>query len=91
MSDGALDVVFFPCASCMAGLLWMIRTRLRRHVHSAPVVYRKGRDILVRSVPARPYQIDGDPAGPAAGISELSITVRSATLPVLVPPQSRRT
>ena len=91
MSDGALDVVFFPCASCATGMLWMIRSRLRRHVHSAPVVYKKGRDILVRSAPARPYQIDGDPAGPASGISELSITLRSATLPVLVPPQSRST
>jgi diacylglycerol kinase (ATP) len=85
MSDGLLDVVFFPCRSSLSALGWMILALFRRHVASSRVVYRNGRAIELRSSPARPYQLDGDAASLGSAISELSITLEPGALPVLVP------
>ena len=85
MTDGLLDVVFFPCKSGPGVLAWLMACRCRAHVRSARLVYHRGTRILVRSEPEHPYQIDGDPPGPTSPVSELSITVRAGALPVLVP------
>jgi diacylglycerol kinase (ATP) len=85
MTDGMLDAVFFPCKSGPGVLAWLLACRCRAHVRSARLAYHRGPRIVVRSEPAHPYQIDGDPPGPTSPASELSITVRASALPVLVP------
>ncbi len=86
ISDGLLDVVFLPCRSSLSALAWMILALVRRHVASSRVVYKNGRDIVLLSSPARPYQLDGDAASLGSTISELSISLEPAALPILVPP-----
>lgn len=85
MTDGRLDVVFFPCKSGPGVLAWLMACRCRAHVRSGRLAYHRGGKVLVRSEPEHPYQIDGDAPGPTSPASELSITVRPGALPVLVP------
>jgi diacylglycerol kinase (ATP) len=99
MTDGLLDVVFFPTRSRRALLGWAIACRLRRHVARDRLVYRLGREVEVRCRPARRYQLDGDPpeslpgdetrAGAEGGLAErvvdLRISLCPSILPVLIP------
>jgi diacylglycerol kinase (ATP) len=78
MTDGALDVAFFPCASSLTALARMIASRFRLHVRSARLTYRKGSRVVVHSDPEHPYQLDGDPPEPTSPASELSVAVRCA-------------
>jgi diacylglycerol kinase family enzyme len=83
MSDGLLDVVFFPCGAGPGVLAWLLACRLRTQVWSARVTYRRGSRILLQSEPEHAYQLDGDDPGPTSPTSELSIAVRAGALPVL--------
>jgi diacylglycerol kinase family enzyme len=84
MSDGLLDVVFFPCGAGPGVLAWLFACRTRTQVRSTRVTYRRGSRILLRSEPEHPYQLDGDAPGPTSPASELSIAVRAGALPVIV-------
>ena len=84
MTDGLLDLVFFPCRSVLGALGWLLLARSGRHRASRRLIYRKGTEMLLISALPRPVQMDGDPAGtlPASG---LSVGLEAAALPVLVP------
>jgi diacylglycerol kinase family enzyme len=85
MTDGLLDVVFFPCSTGSTALAWWIACGFRWHVRGDRVPYRRGKRVLVRSDPAHVYQLDGDDPGPTSPASELSVGVRPGAVPVLVP------
>jgi diacylglycerol kinase family enzyme len=87
MTDGRLDVVFFPCVTGAAALAWWIACAFRRQTGRDRVPYRRGTRVRVRATPAHPYQIDGDP-GPGSPASELTLGLRAAALPVLLPGSS---
>jgi diacylglycerol kinase family enzyme len=85
MTDGVLDVVFFPCRSSLAMLRWMLACRLGRQVRDPRLVYRKGKQISLRSATPRPYQLDGDLPDDRSSVSELHFTLQPGVLPVLDP------
>jgi diacylglycerol kinase family enzyme len=97
MTDGRLDVVFFPTRSRRELIGWAWRCRRQRHVDDPRLVYERGEtiEIVSGSGPVR-YQIDGDPPDPArrgdhlesaAGglVTSLQISIRPEALPVLLP------
>jgi diacylglycerol kinase family enzyme len=84
VSDGLLDVVFFPGASSAEMLLWVLRSRLRRHVRSRRLEYRTGRSVVVTDHGgALPTQLDGEAAARTQG--EIAISVEPGALAVLLP------
>jgi diacylglycerol kinase family enzyme len=85
MTDGLLDVVFFPCSGSFGAMRWLVACRLGLHVGRRGFVYRTGARVRVRSEPEHPYQLDGDPAEGESTISELTATLRPGALSVLVP------
>jgi diacylglycerol kinase (ATP) len=96
MTDGKLDVVFFPIRGKLDLLRWVISCRLRRHVDDERLIYRLATEVAVRPQGPKYYQLDGDPpelhaadpdetAGEAGATSELSISLRPGVLPVLIP------
>jgi len=99
MTDGLLDVVFFPTRSRRELLRWAIACRLRRHVASDRLIYRLGRAVEVRCRPPQRYQLDGDPPESPAGdetragveadvgkpVVDLRISLCPSVLPVLIP------
>lgn len=84
VSDGWLDVVFFPAATSLRVLRWMIAARRRRHRRSKHLVYERAREITIESLTrALPVQLDGeasditlDPRSP------LTISIEPASLSV---------
>ena len=85
MTDGVLDIVFFPCRSSLAMVRWMLACRLGRHVRDPRLVYRKGKRISLRSATPRPYQLDGDVPDNRSAVSEIDLTLQPGVLPVLDP------
>ncbi len=89
MTDGLLDVVFFPAATRFHLPAWVALSRLRLH-RRAGVLYRQGRSVRVTcdaTAPAAPaYQLDGEcgrhPIAPGA---TLTFTVQPRALRVLAP------
>jgi diacylglycerol kinase (ATP) len=89
MTDGLLDVVFFPAATRFHLPAWVTLSRLRLH-RRAGVLYRQGRSVRVicdATAPAAPaYQLDGEcgrhPIAPGA---TLTFAVHPKALRVLVP------
>lgn len=61
MSDGLLDVAYFP-ARGFAGLArWAILSRAQRHLDRPGLRYGRGRVVSIRSDERLRYQVDGDP------------------------------
>jgi len=85
MTDGRLDVVFFPCRSGATALAWWMACRFRWHIKGERVPYHRGSRVRVHADPAHPYQLDGDDPGATSPASELSLGVRAGAVPVLVP------
>ena len=92
MSDGLLDVLFFPMASRAQLVSWVIKCRLRRHLADRRLVYKRGRVIEIGGDRPPRYQFDGDPPSTAdnpLGVepasTQLQISVRPGVLPVLAP------
>lgn len=88
MTDGLLDVVFFPASHGLRLAAWVVRSRLGRHI-IPPLVYATARSVRVTGDAAAgppAYQIDGEcgrhtfPQGFA-----LSLGVRERSLRVLAP------
>jgi diacylglycerol kinase (ATP) len=87
MTDGLLDVAFFPTAGVRSLPRWALACRLGRQMNDPRLVSGRGRAVVLRSDPPRWYQIDGDaPEGldrdPPA---ELAISLSNNGLPVLIP------
>ena len=90
MTDGTLDLAFFPCDSRRTLAAWALACRLGRQMRDPRLVYRTGRRIVVRSRPEHAFQLDGDAPGAGSPASELEIGLRPGALPVLLPgPVSR--
>lgn len=92
MSDGWLDVLFFPIANKAQLLSWLVKCRLRRHLADQRLTYRRGRVIEIVCDPPQRYQLDGDPPlaadNPMEGesaIRRLQISLRPGVLSVLTP------
>ena len=92
MSDGLLDVVFFPIASKAQLVSWVIKCRLRRHLADRRLVYKRGRVIEIGGDRPPRYQLDGDPPSTAdtpsrvePASNHLQTSVRPGVLPVLPP------
>ncbi|MDY7107378.1 MAG: hypothetical protein SYC29_01960, partial [Planctomycetota bacterium] len=96
MTDGRLDVVFFPARSRLELLGWALACRRRKQLERPGLVYRLGRQVeLVSDAPVR-YQLDGDvpeahapdpeDAAVEDGASNLvRISLRPSVLPILIP------
>ncbi len=92
MSDGWLDVLFFPIASKAQLVSWLIKCRLRRHFADQRLIYRRGRAIEILCDQPQRYQLDGDPPstadnplGSEPAIRQLQISLRPGVLRVLTP------
>ncbi len=93
MSDGELDVVFFPTASRRALVGWIWRCWRGRHWADKRLIYKRGREVIVQSESPQAYQIDGDrpdvitgcddECGP--GFTPLRIEIAAGMLEVLQP------
>ncbi len=85
MTDGLLDVVFFPTSSKAQLLRWMARCLVRRHLAHPRLVYRRGTRVAIACPHPQRVQMDGDPAPGRRPLAELAIAVRPGALRVLVP------
>ena len=86
MTDGKLDVVYFPVASAQQMVGWILKCALRRHTADPRLVQVQGARVRIDFGTLEHIQIDGDPSGEDAGVSELEISIRPRVLPVLVGP-----
>lgn len=93
MSDGLLDVAFFPHRTSIGLARWMVAIATGLHAHMPGVVRGRGRAIDVDVDGPRPLQIDGEAVGAAprrpGGEFGLDIRVLPGVLRVLVPEPSR--
>jgi diacylglycerol kinase (ATP) len=92
MSDGKLDVVFFPAMHWSLLALWLLRSRLRRHERSKSLVYRTGQVVRIESHGGEMvYQLDGEaPAAIAAQTGQpattpMMLSIEPQVVPVMVP------
>lgn len=91
MSDGMLDVVFFPARGIIDLVRWAFRARTGgRHLDDPALCYRTGTllDIMVNE-PCR-FQLDGDPPSGDPGdteshVASMAVHVIPGALPVLLP------
>jgi diacylglycerol kinase (ATP) len=96
MTDGRLDVVFFPARTRLELAGWALACRRRRHLQRPGLIYRLGREVeLMSDEPVR-YQLDGDvpesdaPDPEDAAVEEgasnlVRISLRPGVLPILIP------
>lgn len=85
MCDGRLDVVFLPAPRRRDVLAWMVRCRRGRHLRRPELGYWTGGKVRVVSMPAGPFQLDGDAPRNDDVTGELVLELRAGWLPVLVP------
>src|SRR5205085_1973906 len=98
MSDGLLDIAYFPARSRRAMVGWAIRCRLQSHLNHSQLIYRTGQEVAIRCAEPVRYQLDGDPPGMLHEMAQgdspsmegeeslsLNISLRPAALRVLVP------
>ncbi|MHC4990573.1 MAG: diacylglycerol/lipid kinase family protein [Planctomycetota bacterium] len=89
MTNGQLDVVYYPTGSRWGLLRWLVATRCRAHVRSRRLVYVRGREVEVRSPVPVHYQLDGDQphvnGSRQRTMTQLSLQIEPAAVPVLVP------
>lgn len=83
--SGRLDVVFMPCYTAGEASWWIARSRLGWHLRDRKLVYRTGREIVVRHHSGRlAMQVDGEAMETPVG-GELRFRVEAGALPVLRP------
>lgn len=88
MTDGLLDVVFFPVTGRVSLAAWIIKSRLRKHLGKA-LTYEAAQRVRITAAGtdgAPAYQIDGECGRHrfAKGL-EMRVEVRPAALRVLLP------
>jgi diacylglycerol kinase family enzyme len=92
MTDGKLDVVYFPIRSTRQLLGWIGRCRLGRQLRDPRLVRCLATSVEIECAEPQRVQLDGDPPpdGTGAATRRLEVTVQPQALPVLVPPRSDR-
>lgn len=94
MTDGVLDVVFFPGSSRVELGLWGVRTMLRTHTSAPDLVTARGKKISIHAESPTPFQLDGEHAGylhpQTTDLRELKIEVQPSMLKVLLPCAAER-
>jgi diacylglycerol kinase family enzyme len=96
MTDGRLDVVFFPARTRLELVGWAIACRRRKQLERPGVIYRLGRQVELASDEPVRYQLDGDvpeshaPDPEEAAVEEgasslVRISLRPGVLPILIP------
>lgn len=88
MSDGLLDLIFFPARSRIDVLSHLLAARLRRSHDNPDVIHRLARHVHITSAdPATPFQLDGEagPPSPSTTGFDLHLTCLPAALEVLLP------
>jgi diacylglycerol kinase family enzyme len=85
MTDGLLDIVFFPCKGRLSAVANLVRARLRSH--SSSTVYTTGRVVSVRAEASSPaaIEIDGECCRAAPGPLHLLAEARPNAIRVLAP------
>ena len=84
MTDGLLDVAFYPMRNALDAIRWAALSRLGQHETARGFIKARGRHIEVTSDDeiAPPFQIDGEPA-PDEVAFPLRFTANDATITVL--------
>ncbi|HVZ35702.1 MAG TPA: hypothetical protein VG963_24920, partial [Polyangiaceae bacterium] len=94
MTDGLLDVVFYPHRSRVRLGAWGLRTALGVHTRSRSLITAQGKRVHIRCAgQAAPFQLDGECAGRLLAEepdgdrdqTELRFEVRPGALRVLMP------
>lgn len=90
VTDGLLDVVFYPLRSRFGLLPWAWSTWRGRHLSHPSLVYRQGREVRIEADHAAVYQLDGDAVfepgeGRTPAGTPLEVRVDPGSLRVLVP------
>lgn len=88
MTDGLLDVLWFPGDGVAALLGWLARCAIGLHGRSERLVQVKARAVRIESDHPFLYQLDGDApwaTGTGVGVRRLEIGVRAGVLRVLRP------
>lgn len=88
MSDGLLDLIFFPAASRIELLTHLIAARLRRADENASVLHRRARHLRITSpLPSTAYQLDGEAGTPPSTTQglELTLSIVPSAVRVLLP------
>lgn len=97
MSDGKLDVVFFPASHWSLLALWLLRSRFGRHLRSKSLAYRSGKVVRIESHGGEMvYQLDGE--APAAiteqsgqpATTPMMLSIEPQVVPVMVPSRIAR-
>jgi diacylglycerol kinase family enzyme len=83
--DGLLDAVFIPAEGALSLLPWAVLMRAGLHLRCSGVRVRRGRELCLHADRPVRLQLDGDPAGAAAGDSEYLLTPSPGALRVLLP------
>jgi diacylglycerol kinase family enzyme len=83
--DGLLDAVFIPADGPISLLPWAVLMRAGLHLRCPGVRVRRGRELRIHADQPVRLQLDGDPAGSAAGASEYLLTPSPGALRVLLP------
>lgn len=86
MSDGLLDVVFFPAQTTAKLLLWAARCAMGEQLGSAGAVWEQGKEIEVHAEGTTPWQCDGEAGGLLHAGENLKIGVEPGAFEVLLPP-----
>jgi diacylglycerol kinase (ATP) len=94
MTDGLLDVVFFPANTWLGVGLWMARSRFGRQFRSKRLIYRTGRRIRIETHGGpMVYQLDGEAPAIISGDTEagreattpMMLSIEPEVVPVMVP------
>jgi diacylglycerol kinase (ATP) len=89
MSDGKLDVVFFPYRTSVGLARWLLAIAMGAHMHVRGVIAAAGERIEVDADQGWPLQVDGEAAGMlpgrAGGGFGVDVRVLAGVLRVLVP------
>jgi len=94
MTDGLLDVVFFPANSWVGVGLWMARSRFGRQFRSKRLMYRTGQKIRIETHGGpMVYQLDGEAPAVIVGDTEagreattpMVLSINPEVVPVMVP------
>jgi diacylglycerol kinase family enzyme len=93
MSDGLLDLVFFPARSRVELLTHLLAARLRKTLEHPGVIHRRVREVRLTSPEAHtPYQLDGESGWtfPEATGLDLRLRVLPGAARVLLPARADR-